>query len=391
MGTAAVRAPDAGGEPLIGGAAGRPTGRGGGRSTGPARRGRYRQVRHDRRRDGDGAAARRMPGTILTLGDNAYESGRPEDFATCYAPTWGRHLERTRPAPGNHDYQRATPPGTSRISANAQARPDSATTASISARGTSSAEQRDSGWLPLTARQMAGRRSGGPHRGLRAGVFSRAGVQLGASRDRHEHARLMAAARGRGRGRGPERSRPSLRAVHATRRERHAPIPSTACASSWSAPEAAVSIASTVRRRTAKCGITHVRRPQTRPDGRPLRVDVHCRRRPVIHRLGEQRVQSRARRPLIVPIHVPFLQLLTKEDHRVQMSGFPIPKLRCAAYRADWRSEPGAGEFAVWTLSWSLSLPVWRSRVDRPSERPANLRLRFLNALVPIFRISRDS
>ena len=60
------------------------------------------------------------------------------------------------------------------------------------------AEQRDSDWLPLTARQMAGRRSGGPHRGLRAGVFSRAGVQLGASRDRHEHARLMAAARGRG-------------------------------------------------------------------------------------------------------------------------------------------------------------------------------------------------
>jgi acid phosphatase type 7 len=66
----------------------------------------------------------RLPGTILTLGDNAYESGTPREFETCYAPTWGRHLDRTRPAPGNHDYgtrnaagyfgyfgERAGPPG----------------------------------------------------------------------------------------------------------------------------------------------------------------------------------------------------------------------------------------------------------------------------------------
>ena len=46
----------------------------------------------------------RLPGTIITLGDNAYESGTPKEFEDCYAPTWGRHLERTRPAPGNHDY-----------------------------------------------------------------------------------------------------------------------------------------------------------------------------------------------------------------------------------------------------------------------------------------------
>src|SRR3954471_19143218 len=31
----------------------------------------------------------RLPGTVLTLGDNAYESGTPEEFAKCYAPTWG--------------------------------------------------------------------------------------------------------------------------------------------------------------------------------------------------------------------------------------------------------------------------------------------------------------
>jgi len=66
----------------------------------------------------------RLPGTVLTLGDNAYESGTAQEFEKCYGPTWGRHLERTRPAPGNHDYrtrnatgyfgyfgERAGPPG----------------------------------------------------------------------------------------------------------------------------------------------------------------------------------------------------------------------------------------------------------------------------------------
>jgi len=43
-------------------------------------------------------------GTIFTAGDNAYPSGSPAEFAACFAPTWGRHLERTRPSPGNHEY-----------------------------------------------------------------------------------------------------------------------------------------------------------------------------------------------------------------------------------------------------------------------------------------------
>jgi hypothetical protein len=57
--------------------------------------------------DGDEATARLLdgiPGTVFTAGDNAYASGTPAEFADCYAPTWGRHKERTRPAPGNHDY-----------------------------------------------------------------------------------------------------------------------------------------------------------------------------------------------------------------------------------------------------------------------------------------------
>ncbi len=43
-------------------------------------------------------------GIVATLGDNAYNSGTPAEFADCYNPTWGRHLDRTMPSPGNHDY-----------------------------------------------------------------------------------------------------------------------------------------------------------------------------------------------------------------------------------------------------------------------------------------------
>ncbi len=45
-----------------------------------------------------------IPGTVITLGDNAYETGTTTDFTHCYDPTWGAFKDRTRPAPGNHDY-----------------------------------------------------------------------------------------------------------------------------------------------------------------------------------------------------------------------------------------------------------------------------------------------
>lgn len=44
-------------------------------------------------------------GTVFTAGDNAYFSGTRAEFADCYDPTWGRHRARTRPAPGNHEYE----------------------------------------------------------------------------------------------------------------------------------------------------------------------------------------------------------------------------------------------------------------------------------------------
>ena len=45
-----------------------------------------------------------IPGTVFTVGDNAYDDGTAEQFKKCYGPTWGRHRDRTRPSPGNHDY-----------------------------------------------------------------------------------------------------------------------------------------------------------------------------------------------------------------------------------------------------------------------------------------------
>jgi len=46
-----------------------------------------------------------VPGTVFTTGDNVYPSGTEQQFRDCYEPTWGRHRHRTRPTPGNHDYE----------------------------------------------------------------------------------------------------------------------------------------------------------------------------------------------------------------------------------------------------------------------------------------------
>jgi hypothetical protein len=46
----------------------------------------------------------KIPGTVFAVGDLAYPDGSDEQFANCYGPTWGRFKDRTRPAPGNHEY-----------------------------------------------------------------------------------------------------------------------------------------------------------------------------------------------------------------------------------------------------------------------------------------------
>jgi hypothetical protein len=47
-------------------------------------------------------------GWFFTAGDHAYPDGSTANFQDCYAPTWGRVLDRTiLPAPGNHDWNTA--------------------------------------------------------------------------------------------------------------------------------------------------------------------------------------------------------------------------------------------------------------------------------------------
>src|SRR5687768_14317969 len=56
---------------------------------------------------GDEATARLLDGirgTIFTVGDNGYGSER-NDAMTCFKQSWGRHLRRIRPVPGNHEYE----------------------------------------------------------------------------------------------------------------------------------------------------------------------------------------------------------------------------------------------------------------------------------------------
>ena len=45
-----------------------------------------------------------ISGTVFTTGDNAYTNGTYTQFTNCYHPTWGRHKNRTKPVPGNHEY-----------------------------------------------------------------------------------------------------------------------------------------------------------------------------------------------------------------------------------------------------------------------------------------------
>jgi calcineurin-like phosphoesterase family protein len=46
-----------------------------------------------------------ISGTVFIAGDNAYDSGTLSEYTNCYDPTWGRHKARTKPSPGNHEYQ----------------------------------------------------------------------------------------------------------------------------------------------------------------------------------------------------------------------------------------------------------------------------------------------
>ena len=52
-----------------------------------------------------------ISGAIFTAGDNSNGNGTLAEYKDCFGPSWGRHLARIRPAPGNHDYTAAIPDG----------------------------------------------------------------------------------------------------------------------------------------------------------------------------------------------------------------------------------------------------------------------------------------
>ena len=51
----------------------------------------------------------KFPGAVIAIGDLAYPDGSKENFA-CYDKTWGRVKDRTRPAPGNHEFHSKNAP-----------------------------------------------------------------------------------------------------------------------------------------------------------------------------------------------------------------------------------------------------------------------------------------
>ena len=55
-----------------------------------------------------GQLLRTIGGTVFVLGDNAYFSGSAREYRDCYDPTWGSERGRTRPVPGNHEYDGAS-------------------------------------------------------------------------------------------------------------------------------------------------------------------------------------------------------------------------------------------------------------------------------------------
>ena len=45
------------------------------------------------------------PDLVLPLGDNQYESGTLQEYSAVYHLSWGRFRPRSKPVPGNHEYQ----------------------------------------------------------------------------------------------------------------------------------------------------------------------------------------------------------------------------------------------------------------------------------------------
>jgi hypothetical protein len=47
----------------------------------------------------------KIPGTVFAAGDLVYDALTVGQFQNCYGRSWGKFKDRTRPAPGNHEYR----------------------------------------------------------------------------------------------------------------------------------------------------------------------------------------------------------------------------------------------------------------------------------------------
>ncbi len=61
--------------------------------------------------DSTAALLGRIGGAVFTAGDNAYPDGYYQDYANCWAPSWGRYQAVVHPAAGNHEYHDAISSG----------------------------------------------------------------------------------------------------------------------------------------------------------------------------------------------------------------------------------------------------------------------------------------
>ncbi len=56
-----------------------------------------------------------IPGTVFVAGDNAYRVGSAREYRDCYEPSWGAFLDRTRPVPGDNEYDTSGAAGVIRL------------------------------------------------------------------------------------------------------------------------------------------------------------------------------------------------------------------------------------------------------------------------------------
>ena len=194
-----------------------------------------------------------LEGDVLLAGDIAYLQGTAANFRDCFNPFWGQFRSRWHPVPGNHEYESA---GAAPYFAYFE------DAAGPAGRGYYSFTAGD--WLILMLNSNIAATRGSPQ-----WEFARAELERqrtpctmavwhhplftsgpnGNNAFMRDMWALLEAEPRRG---DPQRSRSSLRAFRAADRRRHAPIRSTAFASSPRAPAAPSSTTSCAPRRIPK-------------------------------------------------------------------------------------------------------------------------------------------